>query len=119
MESKIIDKPWGWEELWAITDQYVGKILYINAGHKLSLQHHQVKEETIRILSGDMLLYVGLSADEALNSQPIRMIEGDTYHIKPGLLHRMVAVEDVKVLEVSTPHLNDVVRHYDEYGRST
>lgn len=112
-----VEKPWGHEDRWCITNNYVSKILFIKAGHSLSLQHHEHKEETIRILSGVMILKIGRTIEEALKTE-IRMEPDDIYHIVPGLIHRMVAVEDVRVLEVSTTELDDVVRHQDEYGRA-
>jgi len=113
----IVKKPWGQEIIWARTDKYVGKILFIKNGHKLSLQHHNIKDETIRILSGTMVLKFGDSPEEALENA-IVMSEGDTHHIPPGKVHRMVAVEDVTLVEVSTPELDDIERHQDEYGRA-
>jgi mannose-6-phosphate isomerase-like protein (cupin superfamily) len=111
-----VDKPWGHEIIWAHTNKYVGKILFIKEGERLSLQHHNLKDETIRILSGIMVLKVGPSLEDALDSS-IVMTEGDTYHITPGMVHRMIAVNDTTLLEVSTPELDDVVRHEDDYGR--
>lgn len=114
---KIIDKPWGAEYWWAQTDKYVGKVLHINAGCSLSLQHHEIKDETIMILSGRMLLQVGNSLQEALDNEPIKMQKQDVYHIRPGVIHRMIALEDVDLVEVSTPEVDDVIRHQDNYGR--
>lgn len=111
------DKPWGFEILWAHTDKYVGKILFIREGEKLSLQHHNVKDETIRVLSGTMILKVGSTPSEAM-SNTITMSDGDTHHITPGTVHRMIAIEDTTLVEVSTPEINDVVRHEDDYGRA-
>ncbi len=113
----IVDKPWGSEYIWSHTDKYVGKILNIKGGHSLSLQHHEVKDETIMILSGRMLLRIGSTLQEAFDCVPLEMIKGDVYHITPGTIHKMIALEDVQVLEVSTPELDDVVRHQDDYGR--
>ncbi|MFQ5789223.1 MAG: cupin domain-containing protein [Acidobacteriota bacterium] len=113
--SKRVDKPWGYEEIWAKTDQYVGKILHIKAGHSLSLQYHKVKEETIRLSSGRMVLEV---QEPEQAPKKIEMRAGDSYHIPPGTLHRMTAVEACDVLEVSTPELDDVVRLEDRYGRA-
>ena len=109
-----VEKPWGYEEIWAESDSYVGKILVIRAGHRLSLQHHVVKEETIRLQSGLMHLELE-DADGVLRVLEVR--PGDVHHIFPGRKHRMHAIEDCEVLEVSTPHLQDVVRHSDDYGR--
>lgn len=113
--TRHIDKPWGHEEIWAETDRYVGKILCISAGHRLSLQHHERKDETIRILTGTMDLEI---EDSEGVMQTISMKKGMTAHIAPYQKHRMMAVTDVELVEVSTPELDDVVRHEDDYGRS-
>lgn len=110
-----VDKPWGHEEIWAQTDQYVGKVLFIKQGHRLSLQHHEVKEETVRVASGTMELELQ-GESGALKTHTLN--PGDSRHIPPGCRHRMFAVTDVQVYEVSTPHLSDVVRHSDDYGRA-
>ncbi len=108
-----VEKPWGYELIWAETERYVGKILHIAAGKKLSRQYHNVKEETFLVQTGEMDLEVG-TGDEA---RTIRMKALDTFHCKPKTVHRMVAVTDVDVVEVSTPELGDVVRLEDAYGR--
>ena len=110
-----VEKPWGHELIWAETDLYVGKVLHVKAGHALSLQYHEVKDETIHLWRGRMKFYVGPSADEL---RMIEMNEGDSYRVTPGTVHRMEAVTDVDILEASTPHLQDVVRLEDRYGRS-
>lgn len=109
-----IEKPWGYELVWADTELYVGKILHVEAGHALSLQYHEQKDETIHLLRGTMRFWVGPSA-EALREVTLR--EGDSYRIRPGTVHRMEAVTTVDMLEASTPHLADVVRLEDRYGR--
>ena len=108
-------KPWGHELIWAKTDKYVGKILHINAGESLSLQYHRVKDETIMVLTGSMQFESYLEGET-----PQVMILGPNQpiHISPGMRHRMVALEDTDVLEVSTPELSDVVRLDDRYGRT-
>lgn len=108
-----IDKPWGYEIIWAQTNDYVGKLLHINSGHRLSKQYHQVKEETIYILRG--VLY---NFDE--NDELTRHVPGESLHIKPGQVHRFAAwgMSPVEVIEVSTPQLDDVVRIEDDYERS-
>ena len=109
-----VEKPWGHEIIWARTVDYVGKMLFIKKGHKLSLQYHRTKEETIYLQSGRMLFTVeqdGRLAD-------ITMLPGDEHHIAPGTRHRMEALADCEVFEVSTPHLDDVVRLEDAYGRA-
>jgi mannose-6-phosphate isomerase len=108
-----VDKPWGHEVIWAETSRYVGKVLHILAGHRLSRQYHRVKEETLRVQAGEMDLEIGPA--DALETR--RMKEGDVFHVAPGTIHRMIAVTDVDVLEVSTPELDDVVRLEDVYGR--
>ena len=113
--SRTVDKPWGHEEIWAETERYVGKILHITAGHRLSLQHHEIKDETIRILTGTMKLEL---EDDDGNIQDLILEPGMAAHIAPHRKHRMEAITDVSVLEVSTPELDDVVRHQDDYGRT-
>ncbi len=108
-----VDKPWGYEIIWAETERYVGKVLHINAGHKLSRQYHNKKEETFLIESGEMDLEIGQGAD----IKTLRMKTRDSFHCLPKTIHRMVAVTDVDVVEVSTPELDDVVRLEDVYGR--
>ncbi len=110
-----VDKPWGYELIFAKTDQYVGKILHINKGHKLSLQYHKVKEETIMIAKGKMNF---VYEEEKGKLVEIILNEGEAHHIAPGKQHRMIALEDCDVFEVSTPHLDDVVRLEDSYGRT-
>jgi mannose-6-phosphate isomerase-like protein (cupin superfamily) len=109
-----IDKPWGYELIWARTDRYVGKILHLWAGEALSLQYHRVKDETIRVLSGRLRLE---TEDESGTRQTTILVPGAGAHIPPGLRHRMEAVEECEVLEVSTPELDDIVRLEDRYGR--
>lgn len=109
-----VDKPWGHELIWAKTKDYVGKVLHIKKGHKLSLQYHEIKEETIMVWSGKMLF---VFENEKGEMTEIPMNAGDAHHIPTGRKHRMIAVEDCDVFEVSTPHLNDVVRLEDGYGR--
>jgi mannose-6-phosphate isomerase len=112
--GKIVDKPWGYELIWAHTDRYVGKILHIKKGESLSYQYHRVKDETIRLLSGAMAM--DLESDGAKSS--INLQPGDCLRIAPQTKHRMIAIEDCEVLEVSTPELDDVVRLEDRYGRA-
>ncbi|HEY4119264.1 MAG TPA: cupin domain-containing protein [Byssovorax sp.] len=108
-----VDKPWGHEVIWAEATRYVGKILHIKAGQRLSRQYHEVKEETLMVQSGQMDLELG-PVDKL---EVRRMGPGDVFHCTPRTIHRMVAVTDVDVLEVSTPELDDVVRLEDVYGR--
>jgi mannose-6-phosphate isomerase-like protein (cupin superfamily) len=113
-EVRIVEKPWGHEVIWAHTDRYVGKILHINAGHALSCQYHERKDETISLLSGRMIFRVGQGAD----AEEIPLEPGQSYRITPGTVHQMEAVTDCQVLEASTPDLDDVVRLTDRYGRA-
>ena len=108
-----VNKPWGYELIWAHTDRYVGKILHINRGESLSYQFHRVKDETIRLLSGVLEMDLETNGER----EKVRLAPGDCLHIVPGMKHRMSAVEDCDVLEVSTPELDDVVRLEDRYGR--
>jgi mannose-6-phosphate isomerase len=112
--EKIVDKPWGYEIIWAHTERYVGKILHIRKGESLSYQYHRVKDETIRLLSGALEMDVDLDGKQ----HKLRLAPGDSLHIMPGMKHRMIAMEDCDVLEVSTPELDDVVRLEDRYGRA-
>jgi mannose-6-phosphate isomerase len=109
-----VEKPWGYELIWAHTERYVGKLLHIKQGHKLSLQFHNKKDETIHVQSGTMTFVV----DEGEGLVEKTLTAGMSYHIKPLTKHRMVAVTDCDVLEVSTPELDDVVRLEDSYGRA-
>ncbi|HXH07504.1 MAG TPA: cupin domain-containing protein [Vicinamibacterales bacterium] len=109
-----VDKPWGYELHWAKTDRYVGKILHVNAGHALSLQYHTVKDETIYLWSGRLVLEVR-EGDRLVRHE---MRPGECRHIPPGTIHRMTALEDSEIFEVSTPELDDVVRLEDRYGRA-
>ena len=114
MEIKRVEKPWGYEIWWAHTPKYVGKLLHIEAGHRLSLQYHVAKDETVHVQSGEMILVV----EEGGEMIERHLTPGQSYHIKPGTKHRMVAITDTDVLEVSTPEVDDVVRLEDAYGRT-
>lgn len=108
-----MEKPWGYELVWAETDRYVGKVLHIRAGHKLSRQYHERKDETFFVNTGEMDLELGRDA----TLRTLRLGPHEAFHCTPGTVHRMVAHTDVEVLEVSTPDLDDVVRIEDDYGR--
>lgn len=108
-----VEKPWGYELIWALTDRYVGKILHIEPGHVLSLQYHNRKDETIHVLSGDIIFRV--KEGDALVER--RMRAGESYHIAPLTVHQMEAVTAADLLEASTPEIDDVVRLQDRYGR--
>jgi mannose-6-phosphate isomerase-like protein (cupin superfamily) len=110
-----VDKPWGYELIWARTDRYVGKILHVRAGHTLSCQYHRQKDETMHVLRGELLLRTGASAD-ALEERAFRA--GESVRIPAGMIHQIEAVVDTDVLEASTPELDDLVRLSDRYGRS-
>ncbi len=114
-ETTYVDKPWGHELIWAHTDLYVGKVLHINAGESLSLQYHERKDETIHVLRGQMVFLVG-AAEDAM--EEVELHEGMSFRIQPGTRHRMTAVTECDLLEVSTPDLDDVVRLEDRYGRA-
>jgi mannose-6-phosphate isomerase len=109
-----VEKPWGFENRWATTAQYLGKVLHINAGEALSLQYHRRKDESILVIQGSMDL--DLEDDDGAIERH-RMLPGDTRRILPGRRHRMTAVDDCDVFEVSTPDPDDVVRLEDRYGR--
>ena len=113
----IVNKPWGHENIWALTEKYVGKILHIREGRRLSLQFHNVKEETIMVLEGimELTLEEGSQKDEI----SIIMKPGDTYHISPLTVHRFSASQgtDVSLIEVSTTEIHDIVRLKDDHGR--
>lgn len=147
VEVTTVPKPWGHETIWAKTDRYVGKILHIRAGHALSVQYHNVKDETVLLLSGELKYWV--QKGEATGHRPqatgpsqgsgmrtagtgetpvagrspipelkdVHLLVGDSFRITPGTIHYMEAVTDCDVLEVSTPELDDVVRLKDRYGR--
>jgi mannose-6-phosphate isomerase len=114
-EPERVDKPWGHELVWARTDRYAGKILFVKAGHSLSLQFHKVKDEAWYVLSGRAKLELGAMGERMLNNEIVG--PGAAFHFQPGTVHRLTAVEDTTILEVSTPQLDDVVRLEDRYGR--
>ena len=109
-----VDKPWGHELWYALTDRYAGKILHVEAGHRLSLQFHHDKDESSYLLSGRLLLIKGTSADDLVETE---VGPGHTWRNRPGEVHTIEAIEDAQVLEVSTPEIDDVVRLSDSYGR--
>jgi mannose-6-phosphate isomerase len=108
-----VEKPWGYELIWALTDRYVGKILHVKAGHVLSLQYHNRKDETMHLLSGELTLRT--QAGGTLVSRAFK--PGESVHIPAKLIHQIEAVVDSDVLEASTPELDDLVRLQDRYGR--
>jgi mannose-6-phosphate isomerase len=110
-----VEKPWGWELIWAHTEEYVGKVLFVRAGHSLSLQFHREKDESWYVESGRAELELGDAGSAILNHEVVTA--GACFHYRPGTVHRVTALEDTTILEVSTPHLDDVVRLEDRYGR--
>ena len=113
---RTVEKPWGKEEIWGETDKYLGKFLYINAGEMLSRQYHEVKEETICVLEGILMLEVG--KPEETGFKRVSLAPGSTFHVKPNTVHRFCATTtSVKLVEVSTPEIDDVVRLEDKYSR--
>ena len=108
-----VEKPWGYELHWAKTDRYVGKLIHVDRGHALSLQFHNLKDETIYLHSGKLLFEIEIDG----KLTPREMLPGERVHITPKTVHRMTAIEDSDIFEVSTPELDDVVRLEDRYGR--
>ena len=115
IRPRRVDKPWGYELIWADTELYVGKILHVNAGEALSVQMHEKKDETLHLLNGELILRAGPSPDAL---ETVRFGQGDSFRVRPGTVHMIEAVTDVDVLEASTAHLDDVVRFTDRYGRA-
>jgi mannose-6-phosphate isomerase len=114
-EPERVEKPWGHELIWSKTDRYAGKILFVKAGESLSLQFHKVKDEAWYVLAGRAELELGAPGERVLNREIVAA--GAAFHFPPGTVHRLTAVEDTTILEVSTPQLEDVVRLEDRYGR--
>jgi mannose-6-phosphate isomerase-like protein (cupin superfamily) len=114
-EASKVDKPWGYELRWGITDRYAGKMLHVRQGEALSLQYHERKDEFQYVVKGAVDIELG-GPDGVLTTH--RMEAGDTLHIGPGTRHRLTAVEDTDIFEVSTPEIDDVVRLDDRYGRA-
>ncbi len=111
-----VEKPWGWELIWADAEQYVGKILFVRAGSSLSLQFHREKDESWYVQAGRAELQLGEVGDPVLNSEIV--VPGACFRYRPGTVHRVKALEDTTIFEVSTPQLEDVVRLEDDYGRA-
>jgi mannose-6-phosphate isomerase-like protein (cupin superfamily) len=110
-----VDKPWGYELRWAVTDRYLGKLIHVDAGHSLSLQYHVQKDETLFVLSGDLDLVL---EDGSGTVRTHRLTAGMSARVRPGRRHRFRAVTDVDICEVSSPEIDDVVRLEDDYGRA-
>jgi mannose-6-phosphate isomerase len=115
-EPERVEKPWGYELIWALTEQYAGKLLSVNAGHSLSLQFHREKDESWYLLEGRAELEFAAPGEKTTSSEIATV--GAAFRIEPGTVHRIRALEDTVILEVSTPHLGDVVRLEDAYGRA-
>jgi mannose-6-phosphate isomerase len=114
-EPRKVEKPWGYELIWAETERYVGKVLFIKAGESLSLQFHRIKDEAWLVQDGRAKLELGSAGEALLNEEVVAA--GATFRFKPGTVHRVTALEDTTIVEVSTPELDDVVRLEDRYGR--
>jgi len=114
-EPRKVEKPWGYELIWAEADHYVGKVLFVKAGESLSLQFHRVKDESWLVQEGRAKLELGSAGDPVLKQEVIGA--GATFRFRPGTVHRVTALEDTTIVEVSTNHLDDVVRLEDRYGR--
>jgi mannose-6-phosphate isomerase len=115
-EARRVDKPWGYELIWALTDRYCGKLLFVRAGHALSLQYHEVKDESWYVHDGRARLELG--AVDGAERRVQEILPGDCFRFPPGTVHRVQALEDTVIFEVSTPELDDVVRLEDDYGRA-
>jgi mannose-6-phosphate isomerase len=114
-EPRKVEKPWGHELIWAEADDYVGKVLFVKAGESLSLQFHRVKDESWLVQQGRAKLELGSAGDAMLAQEVIGA--GASFRFRPGTVHRLTALEDTTIVEVSTNHLDDVVRLEDRYGR--
>ena len=115
-DPRRVEKPWGYELIWAVTDLYVGKLLFVAAGHSLSLQFHREKDESWYVQSGRAKVELGEVGEAVLVEEIVTV--GSAFRFEPGTVHRVTALEDTTILEVSTPHLEDVVRLEDSYGRA-
>ena len=115
-EPQKIEKPWGHELIFAVTDRYAGKLIFVRAGESLSLQFHKVKDEAWYVLEGRAQLELGAPGERVLASEVVGT--GASFRFEPGTVHRLRAIEDTTILEVSTPELDDVVRLEDRYGRA-
>jgi mannose-6-phosphate isomerase len=114
-DTRRVEKPWGYELIWAHADEYVGKVLFVKAGESLSLQFHREKDESWLVQGGRAKVELGSVGDPVLKEEVVS--PGAAFRFRPGTVHRVTALEDTTILEVSTPHLDDVVRLEDRYGR--
>jgi mannose-6-phosphate isomerase len=116
VDTQRVEKPWGWELIWAETERYAGKVLFVRAGESLSLQFHRVKDEAWFVQSGRAKIEIGDAGEAVLNEE---IVAAPAYfRLAPGTVHRVTALEDTTIIEVSTPELHDVVRLEDRYGRA-
>jgi len=113
-DIRRVPKPWGYELIFAHTNRYVGKVLHVNQGESLSLQYHEMKDETLYVVEGELRLTIEHDGDR----RELTLRKGEAFHIPPRLIHRMEAIVDTDVAEVSTPELDDVIRLEDRYGRA-
>jgi len=116
VEPVKVDKPWGYELIFAVTERYAGKLLHVKAGESLSLQFHNVKDEAWYVLEGRAEVELGAPGESVLAKEVVGA--GAAFRFTPGTVHRVKALEDTTILEVSTPELDDVVRLEDSYGRT-
>ena len=120
-QARRVEKPWGYELIWADTERYVGKLLFVRAGQALSLQYHERKDEAWLVQSGRASLELGTFGDKSsmhtVSMHTVEIGPGDAFRYRPRMVHRITAIEDTTILEVSTPDLDDVVRLEDRYGR--
>lgn len=114
VSPRKVEKPWGWELVWAEADDYVGKLLFVRAGESLSLQYHELKDESWLVQEGRARLELG---DVGGELEAFEIAPGDAFHFRPRTVHRVTALEDTLVIEVSTTQLDDVIRLEDRYGR--
>ena len=114
-EQRRVEKPWGYELIWALSDRYCGKVLFVRAGESLSLQFHHEKDESWLVQDGRAKLELGAVGESVLKEEVVG--PGASFRFRPGTVHRVTALEDTTILEVSTPQLDDVVRLEDAYGR--
>ena len=115
-DARRVEKPWGWELIWAHSESYAGKVLFVRAGHSLSLQFHNEKDESWYVQSGSAEVQLGDAGEAVLSTEIVR--PGACFRFRPGTVHRVRALEDTTILEASTPQLDDVVRLEDRYGRA-
>jgi mannose-6-phosphate isomerase len=114
-DPRTVDKPWGSELIWAESEHYAGKILFVKAGESLSLQYHEVKDESWYVFEGRAKLELGRAGEGRV--EEVEITVGQAFRFRPGTVHRVTGIEDTRILEVSTAHLDDVVRLADNYGR--